>query len=101
MRGDARFQRRTLPIVLGVGPAKRLVFLLLALLMLLLVLPAWQHWVAFSAYSIKAYALLLLGITLICSWVLFRANNEEDYFYLSNMLKGLIAAGLGFLYLAG
>jgi|APTNR8051073442_1049403.scaffolds.fasta_scaffold02299_6 4-hydroxybenzoate polyprenyltransferase len=99
MRGDARFQRKTLPIVLGVGPAKRLVILLLALLSILLALPSLQGWAAFSGYGLRAYTFLLLGITFVCGWMLLRATSEEEYFYVSSMLKGLIAAGLGFLYL--
>ncbi len=97
--GAARFQRKTLPIVLGVGPAKRLVILLLALLSILLALPSLQGWAAFSGYGLRAYTFLLLGITFVCGWMLLRATSEEEYFYVSSMLKGLIAAGLGFLYL--
>jgi 4-hydroxybenzoate polyprenyltransferase len=92
VKGDATFDRRTLPIVLGIPATKGIVYGILAVFFATVVLAMVYraHDVFFSIYMV---GLVLLPGTLILNGLL-RADRKRDFSRLSRWCKGLMLMGI-------
>jgi 4-hydroxybenzoate polyprenyltransferase len=92
VKGDATFDRRTLPIVLGIPATKGIVYGILAVFFATVVLAMVYraHDVFFSIYMV---GLVLLPGALILNGLL-RADRKRDFSRLSRWCKGLMLMGI-------
>lgn len=94
MDGDMRYGCRTMPIVWGVNVAK--VFAATWIVALLGALVILQFYVLQKSwFPLTLYGLLLVDLPLI--WTLrklYSAQTREDYHRLSNVIKGVMLAGI-------
>lgn len=90
MKGDAAFGCRTLPIVLGLRPTKKILYGLIALFIFLLVAMAaeLQNPIA------KVFFLALIIPTAFWIYALVYADKRKDYHRLSTYCKLLMLAGV-------
>lgn len=92
VKGDASFDRRTLPIVLGIPATKWVVYGILVLFFatVLLAMVFRAHDVFFSLYMVLL--ILLPGALLLQS--LLKADRKRDFSRLSRWCKGLMLMGI-------
>jgi 4-hydroxybenzoate polyprenyltransferase len=92
VKGDASFDRRTLPIVLGLAGTKWVIYTILAVFFATIVLAmAYRaHDVFFSLYMVLL--ILLPGVMLAAA--LRKADRKRDFSRLSRWCKGLMLLGI-------
>lgn len=90
MKGDAAFGCRTLPIVLGLRPTKKILYGLIALFIFLLVKMAAD----LQNVTAKAFFLALIIPTAFWVYALVYADRRQDYHRLSTYCKLLMLAGV-------
>lgn len=101
MPGDAYCNRRTAPIAWGVQETKIVTTGVILSLLALLVWPLLAPWIEFSGKLVFYYHLLLLALFIQVLVQLWKANSIPAYHQLSQLIKGLMAAGIGLLYMLG
>ncbi|MCC9137112.1 geranylgeranylglycerol-phosphate geranylgeranyltransferase [Pontibacter silvestris] len=92
MKGDASFDCRTLPIVVGMRNTKWVLYPLMATFIVLLIIAAWHPStpVLFDTY-------MLLFVLAPSIWMLVklaRADRKQDFTYLSNLNKLIMLTGI-------
>jgi 4-hydroxybenzoate polyprenyltransferase len=91
IKGDADFNSRTIPIVIGLRNTKYVVATLIILMMLLIAFLM----VAFMGVVWFAYTALLIQLPLFfLAYLLFKAHDKEEYHRLSNLTKGVMLTGI-------
>jgi 4-hydroxybenzoate polyprenyltransferase len=94
LEGDKEYGCRTLPIAIGIRRSSYIVTFLVALTILFLAFAQWtfinRGWIL-----IFWYFLIIIQLPMIyLIYKLYRAENREDYHYLSNLCKLVMFAGI-------
>lgn len=101
IEGDERYGCRTMPVVWGIPATK--VYVAVWLIVLLAVLVAIQVYIVrFQWWLPIIYSVILVIFPLAyLFYKLFKASTRQDFHYLSNIIKGVMLAGIlsmGFFY---
>jgi 4-hydroxybenzoate polyprenyltransferase len=99
MKGDATFDCRTLPIVMGLRKSKLVLYPILAIFMAFIIVvashPRTMLW--FDVYML----LLVLVPAIWLTIKLVRADRKRDFSYLSNLNKFIMLTGILSMLLVG
>ncbi|MBJ6117355.1 geranylgeranylglycerol-phosphate geranylgeranyltransferase [Pontibacter sp. BT310] len=99
MKGDASFECRTLPIVLGIRNAKLVLYPLIAVFLAFAIIVAMH-----SRTSLAFDIYMLILVLLPAIWLtikLTRADRKRDFTYLSNLNKFIMLTGILSMLLVG
>ena len=97
LRGDRQEGRRTLPVLLGVKPTRRLAMVLGIMVSVSILSPVFLGWPAFLQPPMLICIGILLLAVLIITAQLAWARRQPDYHRLSTQIKLLLVGGLGLL----
>lgn len=99
MKGDASFDCRTLPIVLGIRNAKLVLYplIMIFLVFVIIVIVHGRTSLLFDAYML----LLVLAPAIWLTIKLARADRKRDFTYLSNLNKAVMLTGILSMLLIG
>jgi 4-hydroxybenzoate polyprenyltransferase len=98
IEGDILQGKQTLPQLLGVSIATKLIFVLGLIPQVLLVYYINKYFIAFDLYPAALFGLFaVVGPLLYVSIKLFSAQTKADFTHISNCLKWVILAGIGFI----
>jgi len=92
MKGDASFDCRTLPIVVGIRNTKLVLYPLVALFLLFLLVVVFHRRTALLFDSYMLLLVLLPSIWLVIK--LARSDRRRDFAYLSNLNKFIMLTGI-------
>jgi 4-hydroxybenzoate polyprenyltransferase len=92
VRGDASFDCRTLPIVLGIRRAKYILYPIIAMFQAFVLLVIF-HPVTSTLFDIYMFLLVLIP-SIWMTVKLVRADRKRDFTYLSNLGKLIMLAGI-------
>lgn len=94
MKGDARYQCKTLPIVLGLRPTKQIVSTLMWALVIALLIYASLKTAEAGIFFLFYCVLVVLLPMLVFMFLLQPADKKTDFSRLSSLCKGIMFSGI-------
>lgn len=90
--GDASFQCRTLPIVLGLAKTKWVLYFVLAIFLLFTLYIMTQRW--YEPLFVTYLLITVILPTLVLTWQLSLADRKREFAQLSWLCKGIMVTGI-------